>query len=310
MQRIDLQEIRERTYKKRDAWWTVLLVDPLASRLVRLVAPYRGITPNLLSSIAFVFGIASAVCFGFGSRGALIAGGLLFHLSFVVDCMDGKIARLNGTGSMFGAWFDFMFDRVRVIICTVGLMGGQYARTDNVMYLWLAVAVISLDLFRYLNSSQMARIKRAMKRQLAEARGEGPSRATLVAEATTLGQDGEPDLAQDDQPEPAASQRKQLTTYVRIRNWLLARRMRTHLVSGIEYEMAVFIIGPLTFWVTGVTIVAGSLLLLFEIALIVRLYQATRRFRVNLAAARISIPAQRTGEAPAPAHDDRVPAGH
>jgi phosphatidylglycerophosphate synthase len=28
-----------------------------------------------------------------------VAGAVLFHLSFVIDCMDGKIARLNGTGS-------------------------------------------------------------------------------------------------------------------------------------------------------------------------------------------------------------------
>ncbi|MFL5286419.1 MAG: hypothetical protein ACJ8AW_36945, partial [Rhodopila sp.] len=33
--KVTLQEIRERTYKPRDAWWTVLLVDPLAARLVR-----------------------------------------------------------------------------------------------------------------------------------------------------------------------------------------------------------------------------------------------------------------------------------
>ena len=50
-QRLSLDEIRDRTYKDRDAWWTVWLVDPLAARLVRLVAPYRWITPNLLTAL-------------------------------------------------------------------------------------------------------------------------------------------------------------------------------------------------------------------------------------------------------------------
>src|SRR3712207_8819073 len=44
----------------------------------------------------------------------LLLGALLFHLSFVLDCMDGKIARLNGTGSPFGSWLDYVFDRLRV----------------------------------------------------------------------------------------------------------------------------------------------------------------------------------------------------
>src|SRR3954470_3855723 len=129
--RSSLQDIRVQTYKARDAWWTVLLVDPLAARLVRLVAPYRWITPNLLTVLAMLLGVASAACFLAHDHRWLIAGAVLFHLSFVVDCMDGKIARLNGTGSMLGAWFDFMFDRLRVFICAATLFGGQYARTGH-----------------------------------------------------------------------------------------------------------------------------------------------------------------------------------
>src|SRR6187549_2047332 len=90
-QRFTLDEIRTRTYKDRDAWWTVWLVDPLASRLVWLVAPYRWITPNRLTFAAFLFGVGAAACYWQQTWGWLIAGAVLFHLSFVIDCMDGKI---------------------------------------------------------------------------------------------------------------------------------------------------------------------------------------------------------------------------
>src|SRR5688572_12073522 len=126
-----IQEIRSRTYKTRDAWWTVLLVDPLASRLVQFTAGYRWVTPNRLSLAAFVLGLAAAYSFLQADRWWLVAGGLLFHLAFVVDCMDGKIARLNGTGSVFGVWLDFMLDQVRVVICIVALVVGQYAATSD-----------------------------------------------------------------------------------------------------------------------------------------------------------------------------------
>ena len=259
--RSSLQDIREQTYKVRDAWWTVLLVDPLAVRLVRLVAPYRWITPNLLTVLAMLLGVGSAACFLAQDRWWLIAGALLFHLSFVVDCMDGKIARLNGTGSMFGAWFDFMFDRLRVFMCAAALFGGQYARTGHVAYLWTLVVVTFLDLFRYLNSQQMTKTRQSMRDLLDEARGPVP-----------------------DEPVPATPM-PPVGPRARLRAALLQRRIRTHLFSGIEFEMFVFIIGPLTGQVIATSAVAGALLVAFELFLIFKLWRATRGFPVALAKA-------------------------
>jgi phosphatidylglycerophosphate synthase len=262
VRRSSLQDIREQTYKARDAWWTVLLVDPLAARLVRLVSPYRWITPNLLTVFAMLLGIASAACFLAQDRWWLIAGAVLFHLSFVVDCMDGKIARLNGTGSMFGAWFDFMFDRLRVFMCAAALFGGQYAKTGHVAFLWTLVVVTFLDLFRYLNSQQMAKTRQSMRDLLEEARGPEPEEPTT----------GTPNM-------PPRGPR------ARLREALLQRRIRTHLFSGIEFEMTVFIIGPLTGQVIATSAVAGTLLVAFELLLIVKLWRATKGFPVALAKA-------------------------
>ncbi|BFU43094.1 CDP-alcohol phosphatidyltransferase family protein [Krasilnikovia sp. MM14-A1004] len=285
-QRLPLREIRERTYKTRDAWWTVLLVDPFAVRLVRLVAPYRRITPNLLTGIATLVGLASAACFALQDRPWLVAGALLFHLSFVIDCMDGKIARLNGTGSLFGAWYDFVFDRLRMFACTVALMGGQYARTGEQVYLWVLVAVTFLDLFRYLNGSQMAKVRRAMRMELDEARG-----LPAAADAT-----GQPDQWPDN-------------WRARLRAALRRYRIRPHLVSGIEFEMAVCIIAPLTGWIVGVPIVAGVLLMAFEFLLVAKLWRATRQFPRQLAKARAAHGTHaEAGAQPGPRAGDQIAA--
>lgn len=272
MPRIPLPEIRDRTCKQRDAWWTVILVDPLALRLVRLVYPYRWITPNLLSLFAFVLGLGAAYSFAMGDRWWLVAGAVLFHLSFVVDCMDGKIARLNGTGTIFGVWFDFIFDRLRVVLCTIALVGGQYAIDHQIRYLWLGAAIIGVDLFRYLNGSQMAKIKNSMNRQLAEARG--------VSE-----QPAQVDEEDDGEERKSAPPAEDASAYVRFRNYLLRGRIRTHLFSGVEYEMTVFIIGPLIGLVFWTSVVACVLLLAFEAMLVARLYLLTRRFPARLAKA-------------------------
>src|SRR5262245_41094797 len=128
MRRATMAEVRA-TYKPRDAWWTVLLVDPVAGPIVRLLAPYRLITANGLTLVAFVVGLGAAGLFWQASRPALIAGALLYHLSFIIDCVDGKIARLHRSGTIFGSWIDFICDRIRIVVCTLALMGGQYRVT-------------------------------------------------------------------------------------------------------------------------------------------------------------------------------------
>jgi phosphatidylglycerophosphate synthase len=273
--KVTLQEIRERTYKPVDAWWTVLLVDPLASRLVRLVAPYRWITPNVLTLIASIFGFGAAACFATGERWALVAGGVLFHISFVVDCMDGKIARLNGTGTMFGQWLDFVLDRVRVFFIALALFGGQYARTGDVSYLWLMSVAVFLDLFRYLNSAQMAKVRRSMRDQV------NAYRRMAAVEADAAADMAEPS---DEMPEPSPAGGGSLKS--RIGETLRRNRIRTHLFSGIESEMSVFIIAPITGLIFPVTIVAGAGLLAFEAFLIYKLYRACQQFPGKLAAAK------------------------
>jgi phosphatidylglycerophosphate synthase len=272
--RVSLSDIRSRTYKQRDAWWTVWLVDPLASRLVWLVSPWRWVTPNLLTFAAFVVGLGAAGAF-WGARdggyGWLLLGALLFHLSFVLDCMDGKIARLNGTGSVFGAWLDYVFDRLRVAACAVAMFGGQYERTHDFVYVWLAGLVLFLDMFRYLNALQMGKVKTEM-------------RASLEALNGPLS----PVSAVDVAPAEDVDFRARFGLFVRVRNALVRQRIRPHVFSGIEFMMFVFIVGPVLNWIIGMTLISAALMVLFELMLIYKLWTATRTYTRKMAA----VPAQ------------------
>ena len=148
------------TRKRKDSWWTVFLVDPVACRLTLLVANHTSITPNGLTRFSLILGMCSAICF---ASGRLAAGALLFYVSFMVDCMDGKIARLNGTGTAFGLWLDYVGDRIRVVCCAAGLASGQYVATGDVSYILLGAGVAVLDLFRYVNAPQMKRVREVVK---------------------------------------------------------------------------------------------------------------------------------------------------
>ncbi|MEV7143960.1 CDP-alcohol phosphatidyltransferase family protein [Streptomyces tauricus] len=345
-----LAEVRRITEKKRDAWWTVLLVDPVATPLVRLTAKYTRITPNQITWGAFLLGLVSAAFFAFGGWRWLIAGAFVYHLSFILDCMDGKVARLTGQGSVFGAWLDFVFDRIRVAVCGVALMAGQYDRTGETIYIWLAAAVVFLDTLRYINGLEIFKIRHTMRKQI-KARVRAARRAENSAELAfmedLLRNNPEADIEQDirqaatatatmtatpvgvaevtdlapvtaaetaqgqtqtqahahahaeaeagvevDSEAGAEAQRKaparvidlhqefrhRFPVYLRARSFFLRHRIRTHLVSGIEFQMGVFILGPLFDSVIKATIVSGALLLVFELAIIYKLLLSTRDF--------------------------------
>ncbi|MET9248812.1 CDP-alcohol phosphatidyltransferase family protein [Nonomuraea sp. NPDC003709] len=218
----------------------------------------------------------------------LAAGALLYHLSFVLDCVDGRIARLKDTGTILGGWLDYIFDRIRVFFCTLALMWGQYQATGQELFLILGVTVVFLDMLRYVDALQVAKVRRQMRSRLRKAMAESAladfsvpqvSDATETKSRTSRPAPDLPAQTPTHVDETADLQREfrtRFTRYMHLRDWLRRHRIRTHLVGGIEFQMAVFIIGPLTHHIAPVTIGTAALLLVFEAAITYKLWLSTR----------------------------------
>jgi phosphatidylglycerophosphate synthase len=266
---LTVAEVRARTCKERDSWWTVLLVDPLAVRLTRLVAPIRGITPNRVTLAAFAVGLLAAACFTQASRGWLIAGAACYYVSFLLDCVDGKVARLNGTGSIFGMWLDYILDHVRIIACVTALFGGQYVATHNVAFLITGAGVLVLELFHYVNSQEIFQINTEMRNRL-EAKRASAGLVVAVDPAEAAKRPGNRSIMQ------LAGGDLDGGLFGRVRGWLKLSRIRPHLVGGIEFQMAVLIVAPLSGAVIGVSVGAAALMIFFELAVIYMIYRAAK----------------------------------
>ncbi|MFF5245836.1 CDP-alcohol phosphatidyltransferase family protein [Streptosporangium sp. NPDC000095] len=301
------------TRKRKDSWWTVFLVDPVACRLTLLVANHTSITPNGLTRFSLILGMCSAICF---ASGRLAAGALLFYVSFMVDCMDGKIARLKGTGTAFGLWLDYVGDRIRVLCCAAGLASGQYVATGDVSYILLGAGVAVLDLFRYVNAPQMKRVREVVRENRlgrpvpvesvvtvgSPRAGEAPMAAGHTAHAGRLRpvevitpreplrvagfEDREEDREEvrgGNRAEDGAGRRgprkgRRPRLPRRFTRLLARHRVRTHLISGIEFHAAVFVVAPLvgTVALVPLAVAAGVLLLLNEVVLIYRMWLFAR----------------------------------
>ncbi|MEV0617346.1 CDP-alcohol phosphatidyltransferase family protein [Nonomuraea sp. NPDC050404] len=265
MRTYSLDDVHE-TRKRRDSWWTVYFVDPVACRVALPVANRTRMTPNELTVFSLVLGTVSAACF---MANQLIAGACFFYLSFMIDCVDGKIARLKGTGTPFGLWLDYVGDRVRVVLCAGGLAYGQYTLTGDVSWVVLGAAVAVLDLFRYVNAPQMKRVRDLIREEPREPEPD-PDPMTV-------------DLLDPEPPGRGPRPRGFFRLFRRLNRFLARHRVRSHLVSGIEFHAAVFVIAPLAgAWaLIPLAVLSGLLLLANEVFLIYRLWLFTRRHGVS-----------------------------
>lgn len=116
---MNLREIKLKTVNHYAGWWTILGIDPIAFRLVWLmnrVCPR--IHPNFLTVISLGAGIGAAYLL---SQGEYLWGGVLYEVSFLFDCLDGKMARLQSRDKKFGQFFDSFVNSFVYCVALIGL---------------------------------------------------------------------------------------------------------------------------------------------------------------------------------------------
>jgi CDP-diacylglycerol---glycerol-3-phosphate 3-phosphatidyltransferase len=90
------------------------ILDPLTDWLAE-----RRVHPNLLTTLGFLVTIGAAWAF---HRHAMHTAGFLVLLGGFFDILDGRVARLTGLGSKFGAFYDSTLDRVSEIAVYFGIL--------------------------------------------------------------------------------------------------------------------------------------------------------------------------------------------
>jgi len=69
--------------------------------------------------------LLAAWCYFEATRTSLVLGAVLFYFSYVLDCMDGAVARLKKLSSSFGRYLDHLGDLFGGVICVAALAFGQ-----------------------------------------------------------------------------------------------------------------------------------------------------------------------------------------
>jgi phosphatidylglycerophosphate synthase len=134
--------------KETDGFFTTFLVSPYSKHIARFAAR-RGWTPNQMTTVSMLIGIASAASFATGSRAGMVAGALLLQAAFAIDCVDGQLARYTLNFSKVGAWLDSVFDRGKEYLVYAGLAIGASRGFDQDVWT-LAAAALALQTVRHM----------------------------------------------------------------------------------------------------------------------------------------------------------------
>jgi phosphatidylglycerophosphate synthase len=135
-------EAYRKTRKPRDILWNRFVARPLAAVLLVPLARTR-VTPNqitLATLFVFVFGAAMlALCPGYA---ALVGAVAILEASYVLDCVDGQLARMKGTSSPVGAHLDFLMDEIKAFLLVAAVAIRLWRGTASVS--WLVEGLLGL----------------------------------------------------------------------------------------------------------------------------------------------------------------------
>ena len=137
--------------KEKDDFFTTYAVSTWSPHVTRAAARL-GLSPTAVTWLSVLLAGLAAVAFWQASRPAMIAGGILLYLGFVLDCVDGQLARYTRRFAPFGGWLDTMADRAKEYAVYAGLAAG--AERIGLPNAWpLAIAAILLQTVRHMTDA-------------------------------------------------------------------------------------------------------------------------------------------------------------
>jgi len=167
-----IADVYRQTKKPKDILWNRFVERPVAAVFLVPLAKSR-ITPNQITFLSLAVFVAAMAMLAL-QRGsfALIGSALVLELSYVLDCVDGQLARLKQQSSPVGAHLDFLMDELKafLLVAAAGVRlwridGHEFWLLEGLTGLVVVASAISLTTFirrpEYLAATGAARPRSA-----------------------------------------------------------------------------------------------------------------------------------------------------
>ena len=115
-------------HRRLGNWMARHVTRPAALRITWLVAPW-GISANTATLAAWLCGAAAAAALAWGTVAGWLIGAALLQLWYLLDHVDGQLARFHGTASLDGTQLDYLMHHTVNLLVPLGIGCGLAARS-------------------------------------------------------------------------------------------------------------------------------------------------------------------------------------
>lgn len=136
--RPSLAELERRCQKPNHqrvgTWMARRIARPAALRITWWLAPW-GVSANMMTWFAWAVSMASAWAFAAGSVWGWTWGALLLQLWYLLDHVDGQLARLRRTVSLDGVQLDYLMHHSVSLAIPLGVGFGMFQQSGQTLWL-------------------------------------------------------------------------------------------------------------------------------------------------------------------------------
>ena len=144
----ELNQICQKPRYKETGNWMVRHILRDAALPITWLLLHTPVTANQVTLASLIIGLAGIMCFAVPSKFIFLIGALLLQCWYLLDHVDGQIARYRKTASLTGRFFDFMTHHIihGVIFFSLSLYCFQVTGASYFM-VWGFIASFSMTLF-------------------------------------------------------------------------------------------------------------------------------------------------------------------
>jgi phosphatidylglycerophosphate synthase len=135
----EVREIYRSSRKPKDIFFNTYVARPIAAVVLRFVKDLP-LTPNQWTFGALGLAVLAALTLAlWRSWTGLIVGAVLLEASYVLDCIDGQLARLKGMATPVGAHLDFLMDELKAFLFVSAVTIRLWLISGKTYYLWIGL---------------------------------------------------------------------------------------------------------------------------------------------------------------------------
>lgn len=129
--------------------WGDIFFPKLANKLLPYAASIKFLTPNMVTVISFLLYTLGSIFLFVNTPYHLFITAILLPFSYILDCLDGQLARVTKRSSNIGDYLDKVLDVLKIYVITLSLSYAVYLQVGGIWPFVLGFTACFFFNFRY-----------------------------------------------------------------------------------------------------------------------------------------------------------------